>query len=224
MSFDDERSMTLAPHYSIAYHAGSIDEKDWTDVQPAQLTNYLWETDGDAHYRPETNAQLCWTEDALHGRFVCYEESPVVRHTGANAPVYRDSCVEFFIQPTPETDARYLNFEFNAAGTLLLGLGADREDRDMSPGLQPERFSIVAERGLADDAGHIYWTLSFRIPFDWLAEVFPRFSAAPGRSFKGNFYKCGDETPIPHYVSWSPVDVPAPDFHLSPYFGTFAFG
>lgn len=223
MIVDDERSIALAPQYSIAYQAGRIDEKEWKDIQPAYITNYLWEKDTIAPYRPETYAQLCWTEDALHGRFVCYEESPVIRHSGANAPVYRDSCVEFFLQPMPETDPRYLNFEFNAAGTLLLGLGVDREDRDMSYGLEPERFSIVAERGLADEAGRIYWTLSFRIPLNWLAEVFPGFSAAPGLAFKGNFYKCGDETPHPHYLSWSRIDVPTPNFHLSAYFGTLAF-
>lgn len=223
MTFDDERSIALAPRYSIAYQAGSIEEKDWMNVQPALINNYLWEKDTGEPYRPETNVRLRWTSDALYGKFVCYEESPVIRHSGANAPVYRDSCVEFFLQPMPGTDPRYLNFEFNAAGTLLLGLGEDRGERDMSHGLEPERFSIVAERGLADEAGRIYWTLSFRIPIDWLAEVFPGFSAAPGRSFKGNFYKCGDETPVPHFIAWSPVGFPTPDFHLSDYFGTLVF-
>lgn len=224
MIVDDERSIALAPHYSIAYQAGSIDEKTWLNVRPAPIANYLWEKDTVAPYRPETHAQLCLTQDALHGRFVCYEQSPVIRYLGANEPVYLDSCVEFFLQPMPETDRRYLNFEFNAAGTLLLGLGVDRNNRDQSYGLEPERFSIVAERGLADEAGRIYWTLSFRIPLDWLAEVFPGFSATPGHVFKGNFYKCGSETPVAHYVSWSPVGVPTPDFHLSEYFGTLTFG
>ncbi|MDG0813799.1 carbohydrate-binding family 9-like protein [Cohnella rhizosphaerae] len=213
----------MAPHYSIAYQAGSIDEETWLHVQPAPITHYLWEKETVAPYRPETSVQLCWTKDALHVRFVCYEQSPVISYSGANEPVYRDSCVEFFLQPMPETDPRYLNFEFNAAGTMLLGLGVDRNDRDNAFGLVPERFNILAERGLADEAGRIYWTLSFRIPLDWLAEVFPGFSAVPGYAFKGNFYKCG-ETPVQHYVSWSPVGVPKPDFHLSPYFGTFAFG
>ena len=31
---------------------------------------------------------------------------------------------------------------------------------------------------------------------------------------KANFYKCGDKLPVPHFLSWKPINVPAPDFHL----------
>ncbi|MDT3424944.1 hypothetical protein J2Z22_000457 [Paenibacillus forsythiae] len=34
-------------------------------------------------------------------------------------------------------------------------------------------------------------------------------------TFPGNFYKCGDETPIPHYGCWSMVNSASPDYHLS---------
>ncbi|MFA5695554.1 MAG: carbohydrate-binding family 9-like protein, partial [Proteiniphilum sp.] len=46
----------------------------------------------------------------------------------------------------------------------------------------------------------------------------------PGESLsrqqiRANFYKCGDETAEPHYISWSPIDLPAPDFHAPQFFG-----
>ena len=37
--------------------------------------------------------------------------------------------------------------------------------------------------------------------------------------FKGNFYKCGDETKTPHYGSWNPIENPTPDFHRPEGFG-----
>ena len=34
----------------------------------------------------------------------------------------------------------------------------------------------------------------------------------------GNFYKCADETMNPHFVSWSPIDLPEPNFHCPEFF------
>ena len=36
--------------------------------------------------------------------------------------------------------------------------------------------------------------------------------------FEG-FYKCGDKTAHPHFLSWNPVGTPAPDFHRPDFFG-----
>ena len=35
----------------------------------------------------------------------------------------------------------------------------------------------------------------------------------------GNFYKCADDTEFPHFVSWSPIDLPSPNFHCPEFFG-----
>jgi hypothetical protein len=40
-----------------------------------------------------------------------------------------------------------------------------------------------------------------------------------GKKIKANFYKCGDKTEEPHYLSWSPIDTPEPDFHVPSFFG-----
>ena len=41
----------------------------------------------------------------------------------------------------------------------------------------------------------------------------------PGGVLYANFYKCGDDTPQPHFISWSPIDLPKPDFHAPQFFG-----
>ena len=42
-----------------------------------------------------------------------------------------------------------------------------------------------------------------------------------GYEFKGNFYKCGDETEIEHYLMWNRVETEKPDYHRPEYFGKF---
>ena len=56
----------------------------------------------------------------------------------------------------------------------------------------------------------------------WLVEVIP-FSLigleGPGRTIRANFYKCGDNCDTTHFLSWSPIGLPAPDFHCPAFFG-----
>lgn len=61
------------------------------------------------------------------------------------------------------------------------------------------------------------WSLMTKIPFN--AFFANGFNPSSANSIKGNFYKCGDKTAKPHYVSWSPIATPSPDFHRPEYFG-----
>ena len=38
-------------------------------------------------------------------------------------------------------------------------------------------------------------------------------------SVRANFYKCGDKTAHPHFLSWNPVVSSKPDFHRPECFG-----
>ena len=44
-----------------------------------------------------------------------------------------------------------------------------------------------------------------------------------GKTFRANFYKCGDMLSVPHYVTWNPVGTPKPDYHRPEYFGELKF-
>ena len=44
-----------------------------------------------------------------------------------------------------------------------------------------------------------------------------------GKTFRANFYKCGDKLTVPHYVTWSPVETVKPDYHQPEYFGNIKF-
>ncbi|NGM82903.1 hypothetical protein G5B47_10805 [Paenibacillus sp. 7124] len=203
--------------YSIAHYTGRT---DWEDITPLSVDEYLWLDSG---YTPKVEVRLYYTAGRLHIRFKVYEKDPLVRYKEQNDPVYTDSCAEFFMQPLPGSDPRYLNFEFNAAATILLQIGEGRENRTTLSD-SPAIFQIETAVNRVDEhSGATYWELSFSIPFDWLQSRFPGFKAEPGQAIRGNFYKCGDETPVPHYGCWNRVDSASPDYHQNGFFGELVF-
>ena len=139
-------------------------------------------------------------------------------------PSWKDSCVEFFI--APDGDDFYYNFEFSCAGTLYLQGG--RPGDRVSPA--PEVFASVVrcssavtagELNVPDADGMYRWTLVARIPVTALWRHNFR-STGELTGARGNFYKCGDLLPHPHFLSWAPIDLPEPAFHCPEFFGNFA--
>lgn len=135
-----------------------------------------------------------------------------------NGRIWEDSCVEMFIIPDTATN-NYYNIESNSAGHLLIGGGAERKGRtrgDESVRSLIERFASCRING--DKAT---WQLSLRIPRQafFLDEV----ASFNGLKATANFYKCGDMTPRPHYLSYAPIDTSAPDFHRPDFFIPLSF-
>ena len=134
--------------------------------------------------------------------------------------IWEDSCCEWFIQlPSEGQLADYINIECNAAGILLGARGAGRNNRRPLPQELLSQIIRVADvQGPCNEVGgRREWTLSLLIPYTVLGLDADRLPA----QLKGNIYKCGDETAHPHFLSWSPVGTPDPDFHRPEYFGTF---
>lgn len=63
-----------------------------------------------------------------------------------------------------------------------------------------------------------WWEACLEIPAETLKGLW-NLELAPGGVLYANFYKCGDDTPQPHFISWSPIDLPKPDFHAPQFFG-----
>lgn len=130
--------------------------------------------------------------------------------------VWEDSCVEFFMQR--EGEAIYRNFECNALGVLLSrrneARGKGESQTDMMPSIS--RFGTVHHR--YEEGKEVSdWTMYLEIPKEALG--FASHESLSGQKIRANFYKCGDKTPEPHYLSWSPIDLPEPNFHAPRYFG-----
>lgn len=83
------------------------------------ITKYPW----GGIFCPEAFAEAKLTGSGLKFRLWCCEKHPRVTMTKPNSLVCLDSCLEVFLNPYPDFTRDYLNFEMNAAGTLLLQKG-----------------------------------------------------------------------------------------------------
>lgn len=135
--------------------------------------------------------------------------------------VWEDSCVEFFVQHPGNT--QYQNFECNALGALLVSNRTSREDAQALP---PEKMASVLRQSSIShyyENGHqlTNWSLFLEIPKTIIG--FSQSGSLSGKMLKANFYKCGDKTPEPHFISWSPIETANPDFHQPQFFGEIEF-
>ncbi len=214
------------PSYTVVrvgdFGFGEPGERPWGNVPALAVDHYLWLENG---YAPRVEARLCWSPRFLYVRFAVGEKRVRVRYTKFQDPVYKDSCVEFFVDMFPEKRLGYVNFETNAAGTLLCAFGPDRAHRTA---LWPEELAGFSVEGsirgpVTGEYGASEWTLEYRVPLDLFKNLYGE-EVRPGRRGAANFYKCGDEAEVPHYGAWSPVETPAPDFHRPEFFGEIIFG
>lgn len=191
----------------------------WTfwdsEIPAADVVIYPWDTTG---YTPRTEARIYCTNAALHVLFRAFETSVRATYTRPGDPVCRDSCVELFINPKPESDPRYVNIEINPLGTPLVKIGTSRVDRENLSDEAAEFFGVTPLRGQSD------WSVEYTIPKPFLERHYGPLSFAPGNKMIGNFYKCGDETPQPHFGCWNPVTGQVPDFHRPKDFGQLLLG
>ena len=82
-------------------------------------------------------------------------------------------------------------------------------------------WSTLGDEPFEEKSGKFEWEMVVVIP----ASI---FTYNEGFNFSNlianaNFYKCGDDTTKPHYLSWNPVKTENPDFHRPEFFGTLDF-
>lgn len=199
-----------------------LTEKDWEQFPILPINQCTWP---EYPLLPQAQAQLCFLkEQGLILRLTAQESSPRAVFQAQDDPVYQDSCLEAFLTFSREENSPgYMNLEVNSNGAFLAALGTCRENRTPLKVLTqnaPQKFSLPEIK-------------AFRKPDCWGWESFLSLSfieAVWGKRavlaltedrgvFWGNFYKCGDKTDAPHYLSWSPIETPAPDFHRPEQFG-----
>jgi len=171
-------------------------------------------------YRPHVQFSIAHCTDAVFLKYSVNEKFVRAIYDRSNDPVYKDSCVEFFISFKLEEE--YYNFEFNAAGTCLAGFGRHRNDRRMLP---KDAIRFIRHQTLlktaATDNSNICWELTLAIPLK--AFHYHELTTLSQITCRVNFYKCGDDLPDPHFVVWNNIESPEPDFHLRDFFGSAQF-
>ena len=168
----------------------------------------------DFPYKPEVRFAVAHDGRALLIRFDVVEDHVRAVTTVNNGPVWEDSCVEFFVREPGSPF--YFNFETNCIG---VGLAAKRRSREDFMHFDEPRMAQVVRRSSlpmepVDIRRRTAWSLELELPF----ALFCEGPGVPER-LQCNFYKCGDKTDTPHFLSWNPVEVASPDFHRPEFFG-----
>ena len=184
---------------------------DWARVPTAAIDSFHWE--GETAFRPNSFFQLCFEKgQGVHVRLWSDETALRCVCTERDDPVYEDSCLEFFFAPF--SDKGYFNVEMNPRGVFLAQYGTGREARvflKTLTGLSPTVEPLAVKDG---------WGVACFLPCGLIEQVCGRPFSADAGSFRGNFYKCGDKTAVPHYAAFSPVDALPPGFHAPAHFAT----
>jgi hypothetical protein len=220
------------PEYTVrAAQKAPLLEPDWESsawkpAEELEIKNFRPES---SDHRPRTRARLLYDAKGIYGIFHvhdCYVRCIGMKYLD---DVWKDSCVEFFAQP--RVGSGHFNFEFNCGGAFLCWHIVNPErtadgfkeftkiPREVGETIQV-RSSLQGpiEKEIEDP---VVWTLAFFIPFTLFERYVGPLGTISGQVWRGNFYKCADESSHPHWGAWSPVD--ELNFHLPRCFGTIRF-
>jgi len=179
-----------------------IDTVNWPDKFP---------------YAPIAGGSILRTPDSFIVDFRVSGLDLRVQNLEDNGSQWEDSCVEMFVQSPSGTD--YFNFEINPLGKILSAAGPDRHQRvkrsleELSEIIRIH--SVTSNKPINYEGGIHSWRVTLCIPLELLG-IDPENVPC---EIRANFYKCGDLTAHPHFVTWSPVETPNPDFHRPEFFG-----
>lgn len=196
--------------------SGLLDEEK-IDFQPINCVN--WQ---EYPYQPKVRFRIAHTDDSILLHFKVREASVRAVHGEDNGSVWTDSCVEFF--SVPAGDGIYYNIECNCAGTILIGAGSVRDDRERAPKEVTslvQRWSSLGREPFEEHIEETDWEVALIIPYT--AFFKHKITSLDGEEIKANFYKCGDELQTPHFLSWNPITIEKPDFHRPDFFGALNF-
>jgi hypothetical protein len=204
---------------------GNWNSLNWEHANILELKNYMG--DKPNHF-PRTQAKLLYDDENLYVFFKV--EDNYIRSTldKLHSAVCQDSCVEFFFTPdyTASKD-NYFNLEVNCGGTMLFSYNDKKNNIrkyvEAADCTKVEIYHSMPSVIAGEIVKPTTWTLSYKLPFDMIAKYSEMTKPQPGVKWRANFYKCADKTSQPHWLTWSYVDYPDPNFHLPQYFGVLEF-
>jgi len=198
----------------------------WSGVDIGEILNYRCE--GSCH-KPNTRFRLSYSDMGISGIFFVEDRYVKSVHCGYMAPVYKDSCVEFFVRP--DVAKGYFNFEFNCGGSVLCSYITDHTRvsggfKEYVPFTEQDLESVEVFHSLPEIITEeiktpVNWILEFFIPFSVFEKYSGKIGYLPGRTWEANFYKCGDSSSHPHWGSWKPLS--ELNFHIPDCFGSLYF-
>jgi len=219
-------------NYTVRATAAALDlraewpDPAWAHAETLEIQHFRPES---SEHHPQTSARLLYDATGIHGIFRVQDRYVRCVRTQYQQEVWKDSCVEFFAEPKP--DRGYFNFEFNCGGAFLCShitnpertqegfKGFTRVPAQVGQTIQAR--SSLPQRIDPEISAPVLWTLRFFIPFALFERYLGPLGTVKGQVWRGNFFKCADESSHPHWASWSPVD--EFNFHRPSCFGSLRF-
>jgi Carbohydrate family 9 binding domain-like len=205
----------VAQYVNQPLDAGDFEAEVWHDCQPITISHY-WSGEPAPATR-HAEARLCWSNEALHVRFVGAQKEPPI--VAANPRLDqktlglwdRDVC-EIFLAPDASNPECYFEFEAAPTGEWIdLGIVIKPDGRETD-------WEFVSGFKTAAKVAKDQLFIGMRIPW---SEAIPK--PAAGDVWRANLFRCvGPETPE-RYLAWLPTRTPEPNFHVPEVFGTLHF-
>lgn len=215
-----------------ADHAAGVmpTDQEWENANILKIDQFQKES---SDSRPEVICKVLYDKHGLYLRYSLKDRWVKCVETTYQNSVCKDSCVEFFVEPTGGKG--YLNFEFNACGVMLVYHVVDHS--------RSETGGFSKYYALDDNANEIVkryptlkpeevkeeitepcdWELGVYIPFELMQKEFGTDGIpAKGTVWRANFYTCADATSHPRWATWNPINYL--NYHLPECFGEIIFG
>jgi len=180
------------------------------------LDHLLWSRDD---YYPQVYFDIAHNGANIFLKFTVMEDDLRMMYNTTNDPVYKDTCVEFFIGI--EDDVNFYDLEFNFAGTCSVGYGSSKFSRQNLPANTIANIATQSKLWRLNGHFKYCWELTLAIP----VSTFIHHTAINlnNMACKLNFYKCGDDLGKPHFIAWNKIDPENQDFYLQEFFGKARF-
>jgi alpha-galactosidase len=161
----------------------------------------------------ETKVRALWSSQTLYLRFECrYRELFVFEDSDRNGRrdhLWDRDVAEAFLQPDPERERYYREFEVSPNGMWI--------DLDIFPGGLADLKSGMTRSVFLDDRGR-RWAAELAIPMTALTSNFD-----PKAVWRANFYRVEGRKEPRTYLAWRPTGTPEPNFHVPAAFGRLRF-
>jgi len=173
-----------------------------------EINHYHWTN----VYKPKAFGQMAMLEDyGFVVSMTAVEKNPLRRYTKNEDPVYMDSGLEAFLNFNPEAGNDYFNFEMNANGAILSGIGSGRKRKRVIDitNYRPDCSAKITETS---------WNVLLKIPMELIQDVYGIDAPQKGDIITCNFYKICEDPQFEHYASYAPIVSEKPNFHLPEFF------
>lgn len=196
----------------------------WCSIKPLEIKEFMGD---EPEHKPKTRAKLLYDDEFIYVIFRVEDKFVKAVAQNYQDSVCVDSCAEFFFTPGIDISKGYFNIEINCGGTMLFKHQITRGVEVVPVSNSDcEKVRIFhSEPKIIDPEKQqpTTWIIEYRVPFEILDKYHPVTKPASGVIWRANFYKCADQTSHPHWLTWSIVDLPNPDFHQPVYFGNLIF-